>query len=100
MGSYAVTIDKTPPKIVAHGKNKWATGGYVAFKISDNLSGIETFRGTVDGKWVCFEYDGKNALVKYKFESSRVTKGKKHKVIMTVVDACGNKASLTEYVTW
>jgi len=100
MGSYAVTIDKTPPKIVAHRKKKWATGGYVAFKISDNLSGVETFRGTVDGKWVCFEYDGKNALVKYKFESSRVTKGKKHKVIMTVTDACGNKASLTEYVTW
>ena len=100
MGTYAVTVDKTQPKIVAHGKKNWAARGYVAFKISDNLSGIENFRGTVDGKWVCFEYDGKNAMVKYKFEATRITKGKRHKVTMTVTDACGNKASLTDYVTW
>lgn len=99
-GKYAVTTDKVAPKILPHGKKVWAKKGYVAFKISDNLSGIESFRGEIDGKWVCFDYDGKNALVKYKFEASRVTKGKKHKVTMTVVDACGNKSVVTEYVIW
>ncbi len=99
-GKYAVTTDKVSPKIVPHGKKYWSRRGYVAFKISDNLSGIDSFRGEIDGKWVCFEYDGKNALVRYKFETSKVTKGKRHKVTMTVVDACGNKTVATEYVSW
>ena len=62
--------------------------GRVEFKISDNLSGIETYRGVIDGKWVMFEYDGKNALLSYKLEPSRVKKGKSHKVKMVVTDAC------------
>ncbi len=99
-GRYAVTIDDTAPKILLRNKKSWTKRGRVEFKISDNLSGIESFRGEIDGKWVMFEYDGKNALLSYKLESSRVTKGKRHKVKMIVTDACGNKATLTETFTW
>lgn len=99
-GRYAVTIDNTAPKILPRNKKRWAKTGRVEFKISDNLSGIESFRGEIDGKWVMFEYDGKNALLSYKLETSRVSKGKRHKIKMTVVDACDNKTTLTETFTW
>ncbi len=99
-GRYAVTIDNIAPKVLSRNKKRWARNGRVEFKISDNLSGIATYRGVIDGKWVMFEYDGKNALLSYKLEPSRVTKGKLHKVKMVVTDACGNKTTLTETFTW
>ena len=99
-GRYAVTIDETAPKVLPRNKKNWAKRGKIEFKISDGLSGIETYRGEIDGKWVMFEYDGKNALLSYKLESSRVVKGKKHKVKMVVTDACGNKTTITEIFTW
>jgi hypothetical protein len=99
-GRYAVTIDNTAPKVLPRNKKRWARNGRVEFKISDNLSGIETYRGVIDGKWVMFEYDGKNALLSYKLEPSRVKKGKSHKVKMVVTDACGNKTIITETFTW
>lgn len=99
-GRYAVTIDSTAPKVLPRNKKRWMKNGRVAFKISDNLSGIETYRGEIDGKWVMFEYDGKNVLLSYKLEHSRVAKGKRHKVKIIVTDACGNKTTLTETFTW
>ena len=99
-GRYAVTIDNTAPKVLPRNKKRWAKNGRIEFKISDNLSGIETYRGVIDGKWVMFEYDGKNALLSYKLEPSRVKKGKSHKVKMVVTDACGNKTIITETFTW
>lgn len=99
-GRYAVTTDKTPPKVLAVRKTKWARNGKVSFKISDNLSGIENYRGEIDGKWVMFEYDGKNALLSYKLEPGRIVKGKRHKVKMLVTDACGNETIVNETFTW
>ena len=99
-GRYAVTIDKTAPKIVPSRQKRWARNGKVSYKISDNLSGIESYRGEIDGKWVMFEFDGKNALISYKLESNRVKKGRSHKVKITVTDACGNTSTRTDTFTW
>ena len=38
----------------------------ISFKVTDNLSGINEFNGFVDGKWVLFQYDGKNKHIFYK----------------------------------
>ncbi len=99
-GRYAVTIDKTAPKIMALRKARWSKQGNIRFKISDDLSGIESFRGEIDGKWTLFEYDGKTATISYKLESSRVAKGKTHKVKITVIDACGNSTTVSESFVW
>lgn len=99
-GRYAVTTDKTPPKILPLRQKRWAKNGKVSFRISDNLSGIQHFRGEIDGKWVMFEYDGKSATITYRLESSRIKKGKTHKVNIVVTDACGNTQTHNSSFVW
>jgi hypothetical protein len=37
--------------------------------ISDNLSGIKTYRAEIDGKWVLMDYDGKTAKLTHVFNN-------------------------------
>ncbi|MCK7542446.1 MAG: hypothetical protein MZV63_72030 [Marinilabiliales bacterium] len=48
------------------------------FYISDNFSGIGSYEGYIDDKWVLFEYDPKNNLILHRFDSRRITKGTDH----------------------
>ncbi len=44
-------------------------------KVSDNLSGIGSYKGTINGKWVVFEYDAKSGTLEYFFDKN-TPKGK------------------------
>ncbi len=61
------------------------------FKISDNLSGIKSYRGTMNGKWVLMDYDAKNSLLSYIIDE-HMPKGKNN-FHLVVTDAVGNKSS-------
>lgn len=37
----------------------------IQVKIGDALSGIDSYNGYIDGKWVNFYYDAKNDLMEY-----------------------------------
>jgi len=91
-GGYAVAIDSISPKIkpinIYPGVNmsgKWT----ISLKITDNLSGIASYRATVDNKWILMEYDAKKDLLFYSFDE-RVGKGK-HDFRIVVTDKVGNK---------
>lgn len=96
-GKYFVMRDTTDPTIRAHnfdagGKTTtdFSAMKSIQFKIDDNLSGVRTYRGTIDNKWVLFEYDAKNDLLKYTFDE-HVAKGS-HELVLVVMDAVGNEA--------
>jgi hypothetical protein len=96
LGNYTLAVDTVPPKITPvpeYGKDKRPVFNTLKFKLSDNLSGIESYRGTIDGKWVLFEYDLKNNLIAYTFDTSRVPLGKKHVLNLEASDYKGNKTS-------
>ncbi len=65
-GIYLIVIDSINPIIkpidVFNGKNitKQKT---ISFKITDNLSGIKSYRGELNGKWIVGDYDAKNDLI-------------------------------------
>jgi len=59
------------------------------FTISDNLSGIYSYRATIDGKWVLAEYDPKKKLLIYTFDE-HCGPGK-HNILLEVTDKKGNK---------
>lgn len=99
-GRYAVTIDNKAPSILPLNKKNWARTRKIRFRISDKLSGIDKYRGEIDGKWVLFEYDGKNALLSYELDNGHVVKGRRHRVKITVTDACGNATTRTESFVW
>ncbi len=93
LGSYALAVDTEAPKIVSLNTGDKKTPpdpNRLKFKITDNLSGIETFRGTIDGKWVLFEFDLKNNLLSYTFDKKRFNFGGTHQLILEVTDFKGN----------
>ena len=97
-GSFAVAVDTTAPIIypVFKSRNKSVvdfTKDYeIKIYISDNLSGINTYRGTVDNKWVLFEYDAKSNALSYVFDE-RVKPGN-HVLRMEVTDNKNNRSYL------
>lgn len=102
-GNFAIGIDTIPPVVSANG---FADGSDLTNKseirlgITDDLSGIKSYTGTIDGNWTLFEYDAKNDVVFYKFDPQRITKGSKHRLVMVVTDNRGNTSSLTRNFTW
>jgi hypothetical protein len=95
LGDYAVMVDSTAPYIkpvnIYHGKNMSAQK-QIRLKISDNLSGIKTYKGYIDGKWILMEYDMKTGLLIYDFEKE--IKAGKHLFVLTVTD---NKENAETY---
>ena len=93
-GTYTVKADTIPPKIIGINLENAVKNRLFRIRITDDASGISTWRGTIDGKWVLFEFDGKTSQIKYRFDDRRLTKGKEHLLVLHVKDACGNESSL------
>ena len=92
-GNFCVTLDTIPPKIHAlsiRNNNTLTNPHQIRFKIKDDLSGINTYRGTIDGKWALFEYDAKNNLLSYTFDKSRFEFNKQHQLVLEVSDIKNN----------
>ncbi len=91
-GEFYITVDTRAPVIqpinISNGKSM-AKNSTITFKISDNLSGIKSYNGYIDGKWVLMEYDGKSARLRYRFDE-RVGRGS-HTMKLVVVDGRGNE---------
>ncbi len=92
LGKYTLAIDSIQPKIKPinfKNNKKLSNFRYLKVKISDNLSGIKSYRGEIDGKWILFEYDAKRRLLTYDFNDSKL-EGKKHTLKVTAVDNVNN----------
>jgi len=67
-GDYTVAVDTVPPKIKAIRPEtffKMAGVREIRITISDELSGIASYRGMLNGKWILMEYDAKNNVLIY-----------------------------------
>jgi hypothetical protein len=88
-GSFTIAWDTVPPVITPVNPDAWTASRFITLRITDNLSGIKSYRGEIDGRFVLFELDGKKGLVTYHFDKQRLPKGA-HKFIFTLTDACDN----------
>jgi hypothetical protein len=90
-GGFFIAIDTIPPNIVptnvSNGKNM-AGIGKMSFRIGDNLSGIKSFNGYIDGKWVLMEFDAKTASLWHSFDEK--TGAGKHRFELIVKDMKDN----------
>ncbi|WP_231463251.1 M23 family metallopeptidase [Pedobacter sp. Leaf132] len=90
-GSFYIAVDTIAPRIfptnISEGKNM-AGLSKILFKISDNLSGLKSFNGYIDGKWVLMEFDAKTATLWHSFDD-RTTAGK-HTLELVVDDVKNN----------
>jgi hypothetical protein len=90
-GNYTVTVDTEPPVIRVINvfpKKKLKKQSSILVKVSDNLSGIKSYRGTLNGKWILMDYDEKNRLLTYQFDE--MMKPGKNVFVLVVTDAVGN----------
>lgn len=91
-GDFYIYHDNTAPTIkslnIYNGKNI-AKQRTISFKISDDLSGINTYNCYVDGKWILMEYDYKRNLIEYLIDD-KISPGK-HQLKLVVQDAVGNE---------
>jgi murein DD-endopeptidase MepM/ murein hydrolase activator NlpD len=99
LGTYAVACDTVPPVITPVDPGKWRERKQIRIRITDNLSGISAYRGEIDGNYVLFEFDGKNAMLSYDFDDERLHPGYHH-LNLNVTDRCGNKSEYRHTFTW
>jgi hypothetical protein len=94
-GNFAVGIDTIAPVISA---NSLLPGANLTGKtelrilITDDFSGIKSYEPAIDNKWALFEYDQKNNMLIYRFDSQRITIGSKHNLALKVTDNCNNSS--------
>lgn len=95
MGEYTIKIDSIAPKVKAtnfkDGQSVKALKS-LRFKISDDMTGIETYNIYLDDVWVLGKYDAKNALLYYEFDEKMKAGTNNVKVVVT--DGVGNKKTL------
>ena len=92
-GDFVIASDLTPPSIksVNFRKDQWLSDfKFLKLKIDDDFSGIKSYRGAINGKWILFEYEPKQKLLTYDF-SDLTFETEKHELEIVVEDNVGNK---------
>lgn len=99
LGTYTIACDTTPPLIRPIEQQTWRAKKKISIRMTDQLSGIASYRGEIDGKYALFEFDGKKALITYTFDDERIRPGY-HRLKLTVTDRCGNKSIYEHAFSW
>lgn len=92
LGQFKLAKDTIAPKIsmAKPVQDKWITSQKsLVLTISDDLSGIKTYNGYINDKWVLFEYESKLRRLTHFFDNRFLLEGKNNlKVVVT--DNVGN----------
>lgn len=102
-GDFVVLLDTNAPEVKLLTKpqgNNFSNLESIQFKVTDDLSGIARYEGTINGEWALFEYDKKNDLIFYEFDPKRLTKGNEHKLVLTVLDGNENTTVYSYTFQW
>lgn len=102
-GNFAIGIDTIAPEVTPlNGSGMADLSGRktISFNVKDNLSGIEKYEGYIDNRWALFEYDPKNELITYTFDSMRISKGGLHELELYITDAKENVNLYHTTFTW
>ncbi len=93
-GTFSVMLDTLAPVVVPLGDlsktNAITDEERIAFRIYDDFSGVSSYRGTINGQWVLFQYDPKNKYLFYQFDEYFPAEGEAL-LELTVTDGGGNE---------
>jgi murein DD-endopeptidase MepM/ murein hydrolase activator NlpD len=94
LGQYKLTLDTIAPVIriakSIEGK-RLDNQKRLQVSISDSLSGIKSYNGYLNGKWILMEYDNKTRLLTHNFSDGIVAEGD-NELKVVVVDNVGNSS--------
>ena len=98
LGNYTISKDTKAPVITPIQSKTWISKQRFIFRLTDNLSGVQIYRGEIDGQFVLFEMNNKSVIT-YHFDKNRLSKGE-HTLNLTVIDAVGNQSNYSYSFTW
>jgi hypothetical protein len=93
-GKFAIDTDTVAPKITPLQPEKWVSSGKIRLQLSDDKSGITSFRGEIDGKYALFTHDIKSPVYTYHFDENRLDRNKEHILVFRAEDGAKN---ISEY---
>ncbi|MFA7492192.1 MAG: M23 family metallopeptidase [Proteiniphilum sp.] len=91
---YAISADTVAPVITPIEETSWASQKRIRIRLTDNKSGIRSFRGEINGEFVLFTHDSKSSVYTYRFDEDRIGNGQQQLFTFTATDGAGNH---TEY---
>jgi len=92
LGEFKIVRDSLPPQVKEHNfkPGEWLSNTKtLEVLIMDDLSGIQSYQGKLNGKWILFEYDYKNKKLIHDFNDGVVIEGK-NELEVIVIDNVGN----------
>jgi murein DD-endopeptidase MepM/ murein hydrolase activator NlpD len=92
LGKFKMEYDTIAPRIVPLNieEGKWISAQKdLQLKISDDFSGISSYNGYLNGKWILLDYDYKTQKITHDFKDSIVSEGR-NDLKVVVVDNVGN----------
>ena len=93
-GGYTLMLDTSAPSIKPYNiypHKNMSNHSSIIISIADNLSGIKSYRGEIDGKWVLMEYESKKAHLIHDFD--QLPKGE-HLFKLQLMDEVGNQSAI------
>lgn len=94
LGQFTLAKDIIAPKITIAKpiEGKLVTSKSIQLRISDDLSGINSYKAYLNGKWVLFEYESKNNKITHFFDDNFVLDGDNILKVI-VADNVGNSTT-------
>lgn len=96
LGTYRVAIDTVPPSLTPV---KSSSARTLIYKVSDEGTGMKSYRGTVDGKFILVAFNAKNGRLTCRLDAKRVPAGK-HTFRLVVEDGCGNVTTVEKILIY
>lgn len=101
LGQYKLVQDTTAPVINLKkiDEKKLAKQNAIALTISDDLSGVKSINGYMNGQWVLFEYESKLKRITHNFVDKYMVDGI-NALKIVVTDNVGNTATVETSFNW
>ncbi|WP_318311369.1 M23 family metallopeptidase [Flagellimonas crocea] len=97
LGTYTLVKDSIAPEIRPKNfkKKQWLSNySYLSLTISDDLSGVDSYTATLNGKWILMEYEPKTNTITYNFDDN-ISNETECELQVTVTDNVGNSTTYT-----
>ena len=98
LGDYMIKVDSIPPSInlIDIEGSQWISNrDKLQIKINDKNSGISSYRGSLDDKWILLEYNPMKGILTYDFNDNINNSEPKNILKVNVTDNVGNNTTFT-----
>lgn len=88
---YDVVVDTVPPVLHPVDEDLWQKRAKLVLSFEENETSLKSFKGTLNGKFILFEYNSKNSEFTLDFKKEKVKPGV-YELRFVAIDRCGNEA--------